>query len=91
MPQIYDSQHKLPRSYPRQAMESWERAGFKRNVPIWGASNRHTPAQMLDIAARTPITDSAASWWTFDHALKSKDRSAAVRAYLLPDGKELAA
>ena len=91
MPQIYDSHHKLPREYPRMSMESWKRAGFKNLGPTWGASNRHSPEQMADIAARTPITDGAASWWTFDHALKSNARSGFIRAYPLPKDEELVA
>lgn len=88
MPQIYDTKHRLPREYPTQSMESWKRAGFGPLVPIWGASNRHTPEQMADIAARTPITNGGTSWWTFDHAIKSRGRSAVVRGYLLPDREE---
>lgn len=88
VPQIYDSQHRLPRDYPSDAVAAWKRAGFRTIVPIWGASSAHTPMQMLDIASRTPITDKGAGWWTLDHALHNKDRTAAVAAYILPSGRQ---
>lgn len=84
MPQIYDTHHRLPRSYPTMSVRSWKEAGFSPIVPIWGASNRHTPEQMFDIAARTPVTDDAVSWWTFDHAIKSPARTSVVRSYFIP-------
>lgn len=90
VPQIYDSHHRLPSDYPKDSVASWTKAGFPRIVPIWGASSKHTPEQMLDIASRTPITDKGAGWWTLDHALHNKGRTAAVAAYLLPKGGEVA-
>lgn len=84
IPQIYDTLHRLPSDYPSDSVAAWKRAGFRTVVPIWGASGAHTPAQMLDIASRTPITDKGAGWWTLDHALRNEGRASVLSSYMLP-------
>lgn len=79
MPQIYDTLHRLPRDYPSDAIAAWQRAGFDVNVPLLGASFNHTPEQMRDILARTPVPNGAVGWWTLDHALNSRGRTAVIR------------
>ena len=84
-PEIYDMNNSLGLSYPAQAVEGWLRAGFRHIVPLWGASNKHTPAQMTSIINRTPIVDAAAGWWDLYWLMKSKARAAVVQGTTLPE------
>ena len=90
MPQIYDSKHRLPPEYPTIGVRNWQNAGLVPIIPLLGASNRHLPAQMRDIADRTPTPADAVGWWTLDHALKSKGRTAMIRNYRFGDARAVA-
>ena len=86
MPQIYDTQHTLGADYPQKSVDAWRALGFSQIAPTWGASSAHTPAQMLDIAARTLDQGGimAASWWDFYHLKQSAGRRDAVRSVQVP-------
>ena len=86
-PEIYDMANTLGSAYPARAVENWLRAGFRRVVPLWGASNMHSPEQMAAIIRATPITDAAAGWWDLYWLMKSKARSAVVESVELPDDR----
>lgn len=83
-PEIYDMDNSLGLSYPARAVESYLRVGFRHVVPLWGASNLHTPEQMRLIINRTPIVDAAAGWWDLYWLMKSKARCAVVQSTILP-------
>lgn len=83
-PEIYDMNNSLGLAYPAQAVEGYLGAGFRHVVPLWGASNKHTPEQMASIINRTPIVDAAAGWWDLYWLMLSKKRSAVVQGTTLP-------
>jgi len=84
VPQIYDTKHSLGPDYPQRSVRRWIAGGYPVVVPAWGASSAHTPAQMLDIASRTPLPVSACCWWDLYWILQSRGRANAVRDFVIP-------
>lgn len=83
IPQLYSD---LGPDYPPRAMDSWRAAGFARLSPLLGASNRHSPAEMVKLAGWTPTPQHSISWWDFYWLFTSTaaGRARAVRDYTLP-------
>ncbi|MCA9716925.1 MAG: hypothetical protein KC468_19790 [Myxococcales bacterium] len=83
MPQIYDTHHRLGKDYPTRAMEQWAKLyGADNIIPIWGASNAHTPQQMIDIISRTPFAPGCA-WWDFYWLTMNAKRAQVVTNFVL--------
>lgn len=91
-PQIYDSRHRLSKAYPGRSLRAWSKLFGQALVPINGASNRHTPEQMLEMAERTGMQWDesfntpmrALSWWDLYWLVQSAARSEAVRSIEVP-------
>jgi hypothetical protein len=81
-PQIYDMQNNLSENYPTAAMAHWAEL-FDVNVPAWTAGSSKTPAGMIDIQDRTPLTRLAACWWSYRAAMNSPGRAQVIRDYKL--------
>lgn len=81
MPQLYDTKHKYTAKHQRATFEGWRAIGFDTLSPIWGASQAHSPGQMIEEIRQTPPGFRSASWWDYYWLKKSKRRAQVVADY----------
>lgn len=81
LPQLYDTFHRFGSEHQRATFASWKRLGFSKIVPVWGASQAHSPAEMRTEINQTPPDFKAAAWWDYYWIRKSKRRAAVVASY----------
>jgi hypothetical protein len=79
VPQLYDANNNLPKTYPKDAVAAWKALGFKRIVPASAAFNKD-PAAMTALLAATPV-DGAICWWDWFNCSQAPGRWDAVQAY----------
>jgi hypothetical protein len=81
MPQLYDTYHKWGAEHQRATFRGWHQRGFSALVPVWGASQAHSPDQMREEINQTPTDFRGACWWDYYWIRKSKRRAAVVANY----------
>lgn len=81
MPQLYDTQHKWGAEHQRRTFDGWREVGFRILVPIWGASNAHSPAQMAEEIRQTPAEYKGCAWWDYYWLELSRARREVVRKF----------
>lgn len=81
MPQIYDANNNMPKTYPTEAIAAWKKRGFKTIIPASAAFNRDA-AGMADLLARTPAKG-AMCWWDWYNCAQLPGRWDAVQSYVL--------
>lgn len=83
MPQLYDTYHRWGAEHQRRTFSAWRNRGFTTLVPIWGASDAHSPAQMTEEINQTPPTFRGAAWWDYYWLRQSKRRAQVVANYTI--------
>lgn len=81
LPQLYDTYHKWGAAHQRATFKGWRRRGFATLVPVWGASNAHSPDEMRTEIGQTPADFRGAAWWDYYWLRKSKRRAEVVANY----------
>ena len=81
LPQLYDTKHKWGAEHQRRTFDGWRELGITVLVPIWGASNAHSPGQMREEIRQTPREYKGAAWWDFYWLQQSAARRKVVAAF----------
>ncbi len=81
MPQIYDADNNMGKTYPKESVDAWKAKGFKNIVPISAAFNKDKAA-MAALLAETPV-DGSICWWDWYNCSLEPDRWDALKDYQL--------